>query len=241
MDRLGLKLSSLLASIALYLFLLYLLATHFVGREKPKRLEIKGQTIDVLLESPKPKEKTPPHPPTQRSQPTPTPPQKTPSRGSPSPKPVQTSVKDLFASLNSKRYTTKKTTYKPPRVTPSRLKSRRERVQAKKLLSKLNLKELDTASRKSIKAVSGENDPYLQRVYKILYENWTPSKLSAGSSGKVEITIDPSGAFSYRVVQWSENELFNRELRDYLNYLRTIKFPRPKKRRTFLVRFEAKE
>ncbi|NPA64159.1 MAG: TonB C-terminal domain-containing protein, partial [Epsilonproteobacteria bacterium] len=151
---------------------------------------------------------------------------------------VQKELRDLFASLDAKKITSKKTISTPPPNRPSRKRGE----SARELLQKLSFKEytLEDASR-SVKAVEGVVDPYLQKVYRILYENWMPSQLSAGNWAKVRIVIDEEGDFFYQVLQWSKNEAFNDELRRYLEYLETIRFPVPEKRRSIVVRFEAKE
>ncbi len=232
MDKFVLKLFSFFLSLALYAFVLFFLVYIFLKSQNYKRIEIKGEPIEVVVAEPKDKVVKKAVKKVQKSKPKPKP------QGSPSPKSGSADLKSLFASINAKKFTTKKTTTARVKTKPSRKKGK----SAKKLLEKLNLQTLElSSSKKSIKSVSGEKDAYMQKVYKILYENWIPSKLSAGAWAKVHFTIDLDGNIEYKVVEWSQNETFNEELRNYLEYIKTLQFPKPTKMRDFIVRFEAKE
>ena len=209
---------------------------YFLHEDDAKKIAIKGEKIEVLIEQKKAK-KVAPKSAASKPKPKPSKPKK--PKGSRSAKHSSAKeLKSLFSSLNAKRYTTKKTTNKAPKNRPSRLKGKR----AEELVKKLDLKnpELD-ASKKVIKALEGERDPYLQKVYKILYENWIPSKLSAGSFARVRITIDQDGNLHYEILQLSNNEVFDREFKSYLEYIQSLKFPLPDKPKSFVVKFEAKE
>jgi len=244
MGDLFLRLLSFFLALAFYgLLVLWLLL--FLHQSQAKKIQIKADAIDVMIETKKEAKKQPPKPVAKPTKPKPKPQaKKSKNEGSKSPKAVRSkekSIKDLFASINARRTTTKKTTAKRPANTPSRKKG--ERKSAKKLVENLKLQDFTLQdSRKSLKSVEGDVDPYLEKVYKILYENWIPSKLSAGSWAKVRMTIDIDGSISYEVVQWSENENFNEELREYLEYISTLTFPKPPEgSRKFTVRIEAKE
>ena len=236
MDRLY-KFFSFLLSLLLYFVIVGSLVWYFVDTEPIKKVELKAQSIDVYLNTPTPKP--------QKTVPTKTPKQKpkkivkpAKKEGSSSPK-HRASLSDLFASLNTKRLKPHKTPQKRAQ-TPSRFKGSGSK-KAEKLLEELRLKEYQPSAKRSIKSISGEKDPYLEKVYKILYMYWIPSKLSAGNRAKVRITIYPDGHMEYKVLHYSSSQVFNQELDRYLESMRMQSFPKPQKPREFIVYFEAKE
>ena len=235
MGSLTLKLISFFLSLLIFIGVSTFFISYF-HRENTQKIAIKGEKIEVFIEQ---KEAKKPVVKPAASKPKPKQTHSKKPKGSSSAK--RSSAKELrslFSSLNAKRYTTKKTTYQAPKNRPSRLKGSR----AQELLKKLDLKNPQIeASKKMIKAVEGERDPYLQKVYKILYENWIPSKLSAGSFARVRISIDQDGNLRYQILQLSNNEVFNQEFRSYLRYIQSLKFPPPDQPKSFVVKFEAKE
>ncbi len=237
MDNKVISFFSFLLSMLLYIALLAWLVYYFVDLTRFERIAIKGEAVEVMIDMPKEKKVIP----VKKSKPIVV--KKAKKSGSSSPKtsPSQPKIDELFSSLNAKKFTKKKVTLKKPSSKPSRLKAKR--TSAKDIVKKLeNIKvEPLQESKKSIKSVSGKEDKYLQKIYAMLYENWIPSKLSAGGVALVKITIDRSGNFSYKVLRWSTNEIFNEELQNYLKFLKTLTFPKPSKSRTIKVRFEAKE
>ena len=232
MGKIALQILSFFLSLALYALLVFFLLFVFLKSHSYKRIEIKGEPIEVVIAEPQKKRVVKSVKKIQKSQPKPKP------KGSPSPKQGSADLKSLFASLKAKRVTKKETTTARAKTKPSRKRGK----SAKKLFESLDLQTLELSSnKKSIKSVSGEKDPFMQKVYKILYENWVPSKLSAGSSAKVRFFIDPQGSIEYEVIEWSQNETFNEELKSYLEYIKSLQFPKPSQNREFVVRFEAKE
>ena len=230
------SLFSLLLAILFYLVLVAFIVYYFADLKHFEKIAIKGEAVEVLIDTPKEKKVR-----TVKKR-NPQVSKKLKKSGSPSPKESSgPKIDELFSTLNAKKFTKKKTTHKKSSNKPSRLKARRSSVKdILKNLEKIKVEPLQE-SKKSIKSVSGKEDKYLQKVYTILYENWIPSKLSAGGVALVQITIDEDGFFSYKVLRWSTNEIFNEELRNYLKYLKTLTFPKPSKSRTIEVRFEAKE
>ncbi len=235
MDRLY-KVFSFLLSIALYLVVVGSLVWYFTDSQPIKKVELKAQSIDVYLTTPAPKQKRVVPQKTLK----PKPPKSRPAKkeGSTSAK-QRASVNDLFASLDTKRLKRHKTSQRRAQK-PSRFKGEGSK-KAKKLLEQLRLKEYRPSAKRSIKSVSGEKDPYLEKVYKLLYTYWIPSKASAGNRSKVRITIYPDGHMEYRVLQYSPSPVFNQELDRYLDVMRMQSFPKPKRSREFIVYFEAKE
>ncbi len=164
--------------------------------------------------------------------------------GSKSPKstPIE-DIKNLFSKIEIKNSENKKIIQKEQNMPPSRFKGEsQKRKKAKDILKNLNLKDVKSVvASKEIKAVTGDNDKYYSKIYKILYENWFPSPDSAGSSAKVKIFIDRYGNFDYKVLLFSNSEIFNKELVQYLEFLKTVSFPPPKENKEIVVYFEAKE
>jgi len=227
-----LKTVAFILSVALYFFLLFSIF-NIVSENRVKKIRIKESAVDVYLEDIN-KIKTPVKK-VEKSSKT-----KSEKSASPSAKKVESpNLKELFSSIKGKRYSPKSVT-SPKKITPSRLKSKKSK-EAKKLLKELNSNTQSGGAKKSIKSLSGEKDEYLEKVYKILYTNWIPSKLSAGNSARVKIFIDRYGNFDYKIVSSSPSPTFNQELGDYLEYLKTLTFPKPKERKVLTVRFEAKE
>ena len=67
-------------------------------------------------------------------------------------------------------------------------------------------------------------------------------ELSEKIRPEVKIVIDSFGNFDYKVLLFSSSEIFNKELLEYLEYLKTKNFPLPKEaKREIVVYFEAKE
>ena len=215
-----------------YILLVLLFLSQFFHLHKPQKIQIDAQAIDVFIESPTKIQKTVPVKKIEKSS---VPKQK--KHGSSSPKQRSSDLKNLFAKLDTKSLKKQK----PKRSeTPSRYKGRGGK-KAQELLKKLKLKEFEPKSKRSIKSVEGKQDPYLQKVYKILYSYWIPSKESAGNRAKVLITIDRYGNFNYKVLHYSSSEIFNQELKEFLEAMKMHEFPHPRQKRTITVFFEAKE
>ncbi len=233
MDKTIYKTLAFLFSLVLYVAVLLFFLAYFFHRQTPQRIEIKADAIEVYLTQKTPKKAI-------VSQPK-KPPKKvaTTKKASGSQKAKATpNIKDLFSTIKTpKKAKPKKQS--PKKETPSRFKGHGGK-RAKELLKKLHLKEPQLASKKSIKSVSGKQDPYLQKIYKILYAYWMPSEMSAGNRAKVLIRIDRHGNFDYEILQSSQSDIFNAELQDYLERMRQEKFPSPSQNREFIVYFEAK-
>ncbi len=142
-------------------------------------------------------------------------------------------LKSLFANVKTKSVKVKKqitNNIKKSTVT-SRFKSKFEKQTKNdnKLLSKI-LNEKDT---KLIKQKTGEtkheNDPYISKIYDILYQRWNPLLIIDGLSAKVVIIIYKSGQFKYRVIQYSGDSTFDDQLLQFLEQQKTKFFPPPDK------------
>jgi len=223
---------SFIFSLLLYLSLLFFTFYFFLAsQQKPKRFTTKPQAIEVILTEPKspskPKQLVSP---SKRFSKMPVKKTKS-SKGSKSPK-IKEGIKSLFATLTPSQ-TAKKEFSSRKKEQPSRLKGRG----AKDILQSLKSIRFEQKSA----AASGEKDPYLAKIYKLLYTNWIPSPASVGGRAKVRIVISKDGKIEYTILQRSDNESFNSELKSYLEYLKSLTFPKPSKKMEFSVYFEAKE
>ncbi|SMC09934.1 TonB C-terminal domain-containing protein [Nitratiruptor tergarcus] len=235
MDKNLFKLIALIVTVILYGAVLFFFLDYFFEHEAPKKIAIKAQAIDVMIEEKRDTKKVVP---IKKVAPKAAPKKKQ-AKGSPAPKSTP-KIEDLFASLNTKKLAKKRATVHKRASTPSKYKGKSGK-KAQKLLKKLKLQDIQLTSKKSIKSVSGEKDPYLEKLYKILYTYWMPSQLSAGNRAKVKIFIDRNGRFTYEVLQYGQNEIFNAELDDYLQRMQMQRFPLPDRPKEFIVYFEAKE
>ena len=229
------KVIAFFLSIAIYLGILFVAFTYFFDLQMPQKIEIKADTIEVYLTEQSPK-KAILHKKKLSKKET------TIKKATGSQKAKKASdIKELFSTIKTPKQTKRKAKkHSKKKEAPSKYKGHGGK-RAKELLKKLHFQEPKLASKKSIKSVSGKQDPYLQKVYKILYAHWMPSELSAGNRAKVLIQIDKYGNFDFKVLQFSQSEIFNAELQDYLERMRQEQFPTPKRNREFIVYFEAKQ
>ena len=227
MDKYIIKFLSFIIAFLFYILIVLFMLEQFFAKKQPKQLQIKAQSVDVYIQTPK---KSVPKPVIQKRIPA----NSGKKRGSASPK-KSLAIKNLFAQIQTAvpKKAPKRSSH------PSRLKGKGG-VKAQELLKKLHLQSA-SLSHKSIKSVSGEKDPYLQKIYTILYSNWMPSKMSAGNRAKVRITIDTHGNFFYRILEPAASALFNEELQSYLENMSKQHFPPPPKQKEFVVYFVAKE
>lgn len=140
-------------------------------------------------------------------------------------------LKELFGKIETKKKLKQKpipTSSKSP-SRASRLKTKKTKsVQTKKASSiakSLNFKSSTHASASSV----GEYDKFLGEVQEVLdgYWNQTIDTIS-GASAKVEIDIDNGGNFSYTIVSLSYNDSFNIKLRQFLELMKDVQFPKNK-------------
>jgi len=251
MDNKKIFLISGLFSFLLYFSIFLMMLLYFIkNQEDIKRFKIEQKSVEVsLIEPPsikKPKE-------TKKSKTIEKKIEKKPIKkekikrkvGSKSPK-EEVDISKLFSAVKTPKKVKKaeKIVKRKSTTTPSRFKgeSIKKTESAKEILKKMNIKDVSRVLAKSkIESVEGEIDEYMSKVYEILYKYWLPSEESAGNRAKVKIIIDNEGNFDYRVLLFSASEIFNKELLEYLEYLKTKKFPIPKEgKREITVYFEAK-
>ncbi len=245
MDRKRLFFVSGLLSISIYLLIFLFMFWYLYNKnEELKKYAIQSKSVEVSLVEP-PKQK--------RSQKISKSSKKSKVERKKTEKPVKkegsssaksgVDIEKLFSSVKTPR---KSGSTSPKKSSsPSRLKGEgfKNRKSAAEILKSMNIKDIGRElANRSIRAVEGESDPYLSKIYEILYKYWLPSQESAGNRAKVKIKIGPEGDFDYTVLLFSGSETFNKELVEYLEYLKTKKFPPPKEgSKDIVVYFEAKE
>jgi len=143
----------------------------------------------------------------------------------------KSNLKSLFAKVKTKSRVIKKKVVSNvvKSSTTSRFKSKFEKQSQtnNKSLSKLvdskksALVDLKTGDAKN------EKDPYISKIYEILYKRWQPLLIVDGLSTKVKIIINKSGKFSYRVLQYSGDNSFDNQLVLFLERQQGEQFPLP--------------
>lgn len=140
-------------------------------------------------------------------------------------------LKELFGKIKTEKKAKPKpipTSSKDP-SRASRLKAKKTKATPKKKASSiaksLTLKSTTLASASSV----GEYDKFLGEVQEVLdgYWNQTIDTIS-GASAKVKIEIDGGGNFSYSIVSLSYNDTFNTKLKQFLELMKDVQFPRNK-------------
>ncbi len=153
------------------------------------------------------------------------------------------SVKDLFGKIKTKDVNLSKPipTNKNKQAKQSRKKSSKKNKPVAKNASKL-VKSLTLDSAPSKASSVGEYNEFYGRVQETLDGLWQQTNpTESGANAEVEINIDKNGNFSYSVVTFSYNNDFNKKLRDFLEQMRGVKFPKNKKNYpTFVTKFTDK-
>ena len=62
-----------------------------------------------------------------------------------------------------------------------------------------------------------------------LLSKWTPISESKELKAVVIISIDSNGTFDYSFLRFSNNEIFDNSLKNFLDTQKTINYPKPKK------------
>jgi len=146
------------------------------------------------------------------------------------PKPTQqANVRDLFKDINTSKLdkVANIPTQKPKtqsRLKPNDSQSGPKEPPKKEASSLVSGLEFESAAQEQ--SSTGIYDEYKGKITDLLeaYWNETP-ETTAGAEGKVTITIDTFGNFSYTIERLSYNTAFNAKLRDFLQRMRGIKFP----------------
>lgn len=134
------------------------------------------------------------------------------------------------------KYDKKEEDKKPPSV-DDKLASRKKgekseaKKSAKELVQGLNLKKVTTPTL-NLKSNIGESDPYYDKIYEIL-SRWNPGSRENILSAAVELRIQNSGLFTYRLSRKSGDPSFDSSIRAFLDNLNA--FPAHKKNKTVMI------
>jgi hypothetical protein len=122
----------------------------------------------------------------------------------------------------------------------SRFKSKFEKEKKiDNITNSTNLHNIKKINKNKVSLKSNKNyDEYYATIKKILSSRFRPKLTTEEPSSKVLVTINSNGVFSYRIDKYSNNEIFDNYLIDFLNSQILIKFP-PNKRNVneFKIRF----
>jgi len=236
-----------LFSISIYLLTIAIGLYFLNNLDQLKKFAIKQKSIEVsLLEAPKIKKEFNNKKEVKKVKKSQVENKKTKNKkvGSRSPK-EQIDISKLFSTINKSKKVKNSQNSKKSSFQPSRFKGEGSKKSelAQNILKKMDIKDVSKILAKTnIESVDGEYDQYFSKIYEILYKYWLPSQESAGNRAKVKIIIDIDGKFDYNILLFSSSEVFNKELVEYLEYLKIKKFPAPKDgKKEITVFFEAKE
>lgn len=143
-------------------------------------------------------------------------------------------LKELFGKIKTKEAkpkpipTTSKSPSQASRLKPKKAKKAPQK-KAASIAKSLSFKTTSLASNSSV----GEYDEFLGEVQEILdgYWNQTIDTIS-GASAKVKIDIDSMGNFSYTIVSLSYNDTFNIKLKQFLELMKDVMFPKNMENKT---------
>ncbi len=137
------------------------------------------------------------------------------------------SLQGLFKKIDTKKIVEPKNeitrqSRKKQRVKKQNIEPITKKDVAKKIVDSISFKRTQNLN----SSKNGVYDKFRGKVQQILYENWQDTiDTVSGNSATVEIYIDKSGSFSYKIVKLSYNDEFNSKLVDFLEAMRDKEFP----------------
>ncbi|QKF92806.1 TonB C-terminal domain-containing protein [Campylobacter sp. CCUG 57310] len=137
-------------------------------------------------------------------------------------------LKDLFkdidtSKLKEDKVVKKKETPKDQsRIKPEKKEAKKEAKAASDVINSL---QLDKVAKTPKSQRTGEYNPYIGEITRILETKWTAYKADSNDNALVEITISPNGNFSYNIKQLSYNSEFNDKVREFLQKMTFEIFP----------------
>ena len=134
----------------------------------------------------------------------------------------RSNLKSLFANVKTKAKKVRKT--KVLNVKKSSISSRfKSKFEKEKKVKNVTLSNLidNKKSQSSVKKIvlsesKNENDPYFSEIYQMLSSRWNPTVFVDELKAKVLITILNNGEFSFKFIQYSQNNGFNNQLKQFL-------------------------
>jgi hypothetical protein len=158
----------------------------------------------------------------------------------------KTNLKSLFANVKVKanKIETKKVNYVKKTEVVSRFKAKFEKQKETPVsnLSKILIKQDSYIAPKKTVDTNANHDKYISEIYDIIFQRWNPKFTIDGLSAKVIITINSKGSFYYKLIQYSGNNSFDKQLVDFLDSQTQELYPAPKTERSIdiEVTFKAK-
>lgn len=143
------------------------------------------------------------------------------------PKKVNTDLSSLFGEVKTKKLV-KRSKTKKPSVDDKFLKKMKTRIKTKNTKSVKSIEASSLVknlklSKQHIKVVSdssGVVDEYLAKIHAEIYAKFYPPSDSVGKTAKVRLEINANGVLvSFRVISYSNDELFNEAVDACLNAL----------------------
>jgi len=135
----------------------------------------------------------------------------------------RSNLKSLFANVKTdiKKVSKKKVLNVKNSSIASRFKSKFEKEKKSKNIVLSNLKE-KVESKSNSKNVTlsknkDEQDPYYSKIYQLLSSRWNPTIFADDLKAKVNIVIYNNGKFSFKFIQYSGNDGFDEQLKEFLN------------------------
>jgi len=135
----------------------------------------------------------------------------------------RSNLKSLFANVKTdiKKVAKKKVLNVKNSSIASRFKSKFEKEKKSKniVLSNLKQKVESKSSRKNVTMNKDKNeqDPYYSKIYQLLSSRWNPTIFADDLKAKVNIVIFNNGKFSFKFIQYSGNDSFDNQLKEFLN------------------------
>lgn len=135
----------------------------------------------------------------------------------------RSNLKSLFANVKTdiKKVSKNKVLNVKNSSIASRFKSKFEKEKKTKniVLSKLSEKVESKTNNKNIMMdkAKDKQDPYYTKIYQILSNRWNPTIFADDLKAKVSIIIFNNGIFSFKFIQYSGNDGFDKQLKAFLN------------------------
>jgi len=147
-------------------------------------------------------------------------------------------ISSMFSSVKTKKIVYKKKARKKPKkiIDQKRIAALQKRLKttskkntsvASNKLKKLNLVKPSVQERGSAASGGSDVNEYYAKIQAFVYEQFYPPANTEGQVAKVYISLDKMGhLLEYRVLVYSSNSMFNREVDQLKNRLMSLRFPK---------------
>jgi len=150
----------------------------------------------------------------------------------------RSNLKSLFANVKTdiKKVSKDKVLNVKNSSISSRFKSKFEKEKKTEniVLSKLTEKSESKINNKNVtmNKEKDSQDPYYTEIYQILSTRWNPTIFANDLKAKVNIIIFNNGKFSFKFIQYSGNDGFDDQLKEFLNNETQKSYPISPKKKT---------